>query len=169
MEMSRRCKEKQSSERRVIAGEAKMMIHDRIPTEEVMKLAAIAISLNVRPRSSDMPLHMQERAFRYARSFLDSAPKHRPNPTHLARALKKILSGGSNGTKLVVLPFNTSAELIMQDTSILGAESHPLHLHGLNFFVVGQGFGNFDLNKDPANFNLVDPIDRNTVAVRSGG
>ncbi|KAJ9182890.1 hypothetical protein P3X46_006834 [Hevea brasiliensis] len=89
MEMSRRCKEKQSSERRVIAGEAKTMIHDRIPTEEVMKLAAIAISLNVRPRSSDMPLHMQERAFRYARSFLDSAPKHRPNPTHLARALKK--------------------------------------------------------------------------------
>ncbi|XP_044479173.1 laccase-17 [Mangifera indica] len=75
----------------------------------------------------------------------------------------------SNGTKLVVLPFNTSVELIMQDTSILGAESHPLHLHGFNFFVVGQGFGNFDPNKDPANFNLVDPIERNTVGVPSGG
>ncbi|KAF5470616.1 hypothetical protein F2P56_011120 [Juglans regia] len=75
----------------------------------------------------------------------------------------------SNGTKLVVLPFNTSVELIMQDTSILGAESHPLHLHGFNFFVVGQGFGNFDLNKDPANFNLVDPVERNTVGVPSGG
>nr|XP_016448152.1 PREDICTED: laccase-17-like [Nicotiana tabacum] len=57
----------------------------------------------------------------------------------------------------------------MQDTSILGAESHPLHLHGFNFFVVGQGFGNFDGNKDPANFNLIDPIERNTVGVPSGG
>ncbi|KAL2533773.1 Laccase-17 [Abeliophyllum distichum] len=74
-----------------------------------------------------------------------------------------------NGTKVMVLPFNTSVELIMQDTSILGAESHPLHLHGFNFFVVGQGFGNYDPNKDPKNFNLVDPIERNTVGVPSGG
>ncbi|KAG4921857.1 hypothetical protein AAZX31_18G163200 [Glycine max] len=75
----------------------------------------------------------------------------------------------SNGTKVVVLPFNTSVELVMQDTSILGAESHPLHLHGFNFFVVGQGFGNFDPKKDPVNFNLVDPVERNTVGVPSGG
>ncbi|XP_077236898.1 laccase-17-like [Tasmannia lanceolata] len=75
----------------------------------------------------------------------------------------------SNGTKLVVLPFNTSVELVMQDTSILGVESHPLHLHGFNFYVVGQGFGNFNPNKDPSNFNLVDPVERNTVGVPSGG
>ncbi|KAG2673181.1 hypothetical protein I3760_13G077500 [Carya illinoinensis] len=75
----------------------------------------------------------------------------------------------SNETKLVVLAFNTSVELVMQDTSILGAESHPLHLHGFNFFVVGQGFGNFDPNKDPEKFNLVDPTERNTVGVPSGG
>ncbi|CAI9783266.1 unnamed protein product [Fraxinus pennsylvanica] len=76
----------------------------------------------------------------------------------------------SNGTtKVMVLPFNTSVELVMQDTSILGAESHPLHLHGFNFFVVGQGFGNYDPQKDPKNFNLVDPIERNTVGVPSGG
>ncbi|THG20080.1 hypothetical protein TEA_000633 [Camellia sinensis var. sinensis] len=55
------------------------------------------------------------------------------------------------------------------DTSILGAESHPLHLHGFNFFVVGQGFGNYDPNEDPKSFNLVDPIERNTVGVPSGG
>ncbi|XP_015960761.1 laccase-17-like [Arachis duranensis] len=75
----------------------------------------------------------------------------------------------NNGTKLAVLPFNTSVELVLQDTSILGAESHPLHLHGFNFFVVGQGFGNFDPNKDPSKFNLVDPVERNTVGVPSGG
>ncbi|KAL6528678.1 Laccase-17 [Orobanche minor] len=74
-----------------------------------------------------------------------------------------------NGTKLMVLDFNTSVELVMQDTSILGAESHPLHLHGFNFFVVGQGFGNYDPNEDPKKFNLVDPVERNTVGVPSGG
>ncbi|KAL6609856.1 hypothetical protein ACP70R_039825 [Stipagrostis hirtigluma subsp. patula] len=74
-----------------------------------------------------------------------------------------------NGTKVVVLPFGASVELVMQDTSILGAESHPLHLHGFNFFVVGQGFGNFDPAKDPAKFNLVDPVERNTVGVPAGG
>ncbi|KAK8632961.1 hypothetical protein V6N13_013817 [Hibiscus sabdariffa] len=74
-----------------------------------------------------------------------------------------------NGTRAVVLQFNTSVELVLQDTSILGAESHPLHLHGYNFFVVGQGFGNFDPNKDPAKFNLLDPMERNTASVPSGG
>ncbi|KMT05207.1 hypothetical protein BVRB_7g173520 [Beta vulgaris subsp. vulgaris] len=74
-----------------------------------------------------------------------------------------------NGTKVLVIPYNTSVELIMQDTSIVSAESHPLHLHGYNFYVVGQGFGNFNPNKDPANYNLVDPVERNTIAVPSGG
>lgn len=75
----------------------------------------------------------------------------------------------SNTTNLVVLPFGTRVELIMQDTSILGAESHPLHLHGYNFFVLGQGFGNYDPINDPAKFNFVDPVERNTVGVPSGG
>jgi laccase len=73
------------------------------------------------------------------------------------------------GTKLMVVPFNASVELVMQDTSIIGAESHPLHLHGFNFFVVGQGYGNYDPVNDPAKFNLVDPVERNTVGVPAGG
>ncbi|KAG1337856.1 laccase-17 [Cocos nucifera] len=75
----------------------------------------------------------------------------------------------TNGTKVVVLPFDTNVELVMQDTSIQGAESHPLHLHGHNFYIVGQGFGNYDPVNDPAKFNLVDPIERNTAGVPSGG
>ncbi|GER43512.1 laccase [Striga asiatica] len=75
----------------------------------------------------------------------------------------------ANGTKLMVLDYNTRVELVMQDTSILGAETHPLHLHGFNFFVVGQGFGNFDPREDPKSFNLVDPVERNTVGVPAGG
>lgn len=74
-----------------------------------------------------------------------------------------------NATKVMVLAYNTSVELVMQDTSILGVESHPLHLHGFNFFVIGQGFGNYDPKNDPKKFNLVDPIERNTVGVPSGG
>lgn len=57
----------------------------------------------------------------------------------------------------------------MQGTSILGNESHPLHLHGFDFFVVGQGFGNYEPEKDPARFNLVDPVEWNTVGVPPGG
>ncbi|RZS00863.1 hypothetical protein BHM03_00030646 [Ensete ventricosum] len=75
----------------------------------------------------------------------------------------------TNATKVVVLPFNTSVELVMQDTSIQGAESHPLHFHGFNFFVVGTGLGNYDPSKDPKRFNLADPIERNTVGVPVGG
>ena len=61
-------------------------------------LAALAISLNVRLRSSDMPLPMQEHALRYTASLLhhpspspsSSSSKPRHNPTHLARSLKKV-------------------------------------------------------------------------------
>ncbi|KAK9734795.1 hypothetical protein RND81_04G163600 [Saponaria officinalis] len=75
-----------------------------------------------------------------------------------------------NGTtKLLVVPYNTSVEIILQDTSIISAESHPFHLHGYNFYVVGQGFGNFNSTKDPSNYNLVDPVERNTVGIPSGG
>ena len=34
--------------------------------------------------------------------------------------------------------------------------------------MVGQGFGNYDCD-DPAMFNLVDPVERNTVVVPTGG
>lgn len=74
-----------------------------------------------------------------------------------------------NGTKAVVVKFNSSIEVVLQGTSILGAESHPLHIHGYNFYVVGQGFGNFDPENDPAKYNLVDPVERNTVAVPPNG
>nr|ACF87758.1 unknown [Zea mays] len=75
----------------------------------------------------------------------------------------------ASGTKLMVVPYGANVELVMQGTSILGVESHPLHLHGFNFFVVGQGYGNYDPVNDPSKFNLVDPVERNTVGVPAGG
>jgi FtsP/CotA-like multicopper oxidase with cupredoxin domain len=74
-----------------------------------------------------------------------------------------------NGAKPVVLPYGATVELVMQGTSILGAESHPLHLHGFNFFVFGQGFGKFDPAKGPSNYNLLDHVERNTVGVPTAG
>ncbi|KAI4351005.1 hypothetical protein L6164_005399 [Bauhinia variegata] len=73
------------------------------------------------------------------------------------------------GTKLLQLPYGTNLEIVLQDTGFLNVENHPIHVHGHNFFIVGQGFGNFDVNKDPATYNLVDPPERNTIAVPSGG
>ncbi|XP_027089678.1 laccase-4 [Coffea arabica] len=73
------------------------------------------------------------------------------------------------GTRLYRLAFNSTVQLVLQDTAMITPENHPIHLHGMNFFVVGRGLGNFDPEKDPSNFNLVDPVERNTVGVPSGG
>ncbi|KAL1537773.1 putative dynein light chain [Salvia divinorum] len=64
--------------------------HKQRKEEEEVKLAALAISFNIRLRSADMPLPMQERALRHARALLDAAAHlRRPNPTLLSRSLKK--------------------------------------------------------------------------------
>ncbi|XP_059064468.1 laccase-11-like [Cryptomeria japonica] len=75
----------------------------------------------------------------------------------------------SKGTRLTSLTYNSTVQLVLQDTSILIVDNHPIHLHGFNFFIVGSGFGNYNPNKDPAKFNLVDPLERNTVGVPTGG
>lgn len=74
-----------------------------------------------------------------------------------------------SGTRLSYIPFNSTVQLVLQDTSIVGPENHPIHLHGYNFFVVGQGFGNYNSTTDPQSFNLVDPQERNTIGVPQGG
>jgi laccase len=85
-----------------------------------------------------------------------------PNPLKELELTKR-------GTKVKVVEYNTVVEVVFQDTAILGAESHPMHLHGFSFFVVGRGFGNFDKDIDPATYNLVDPPYQNTVSVPTGG
>jgi laccase len=57
----------------------------------------------------------------------------------------------------------------MQDTGIISPENHPIHLHGFNFFAVGRGVGNYNPKTDTKKFNLVDPVERNTIGVPSGG
>ncbi|KAJ7549818.1 hypothetical protein O6H91_07G070600 [Diphasiastrum complanatum] len=73
------------------------------------------------------------------------------------------------GTKVNLIPFGSNVQLVLQDTSTATLDSHPIHLHGYSFYVVGQGVGNYDPSKDPATFNLIDPPYRNTVAFPRAG
>lgn len=73
------------------------------------------------------------------------------------------------GTKLFAVEYGTRLEIVLQDTGFLNLENHPIHIHGHNFFVVGTGFGNYNVDKDTSGYNLVDPPERNTVGVPMGG
>ncbi|KAF8042294.1 hypothetical protein BT93_A0806 [Corymbia citriodora subsp. variegata] len=75
----------------------------------------------------------------------------------------------TSGTKVYRLRYNSTVQLVLQDTGIIAPENHPIHLHGFNFFAVGKGLGNYNPKVDQKNFNLVDPVERNTIGVPSGG
>ncbi|KAM2045605.1 hypothetical protein ACFX1T_009778 [Malus domestica] len=75
----------------------------------------------------------------------------------------------TNGTKLYRLAYNSTVQLVLQDTGTIAPENHPIHLHGFNFFCVGRGVGNYNPKTDPKKFNLVDPVERNTANIPSGG
>ncbi|XP_042418582.1 laccase-22-like [Zingiber officinale] len=111
---------------------------------------------------------LQAHYFNVSGVFTDDFPGHPPV------AFNYTGSGPNNtqtmnGTRLYRLPYNASVQLVLQDTGIIGTESHPVHLHGHNFFVVGRGTGNYDTTASPPKFNLVDPVERNTMAVPAGG
>ncbi|XP_047964888.1 L-ascorbate oxidase-like [Salvia hispanica] len=70
------------------------------------------------------------------------------------------------------LKFNTTVDIILQNANTMNpnnSETHPWHLHGHDFWVLGYGVGKFNATKDAASFNLVDPIMKNTVVVHPFG
>jgi laccase len=73
------------------------------------------------------------------------------------------------GTKGYKLKFGSRVQVVLQDTGIVSPENHPIHLHGYDFYIIAEGFGNFNSKTDTAKFNLVDPPLRNTVAVPVNG
>ncbi|VAI76882.1 unnamed protein product [Triticum turgidum subsp. durum] len=75
----------------------------------------------------------------------------------------------ARGTRVKVLEYGAVLEVVLQGTTILGGDSHPMHLHGFSFYMVGRGTGNFDKRTDPAKYNLVDPPYQNTVSVPKNG
>ena len=72
-------------------------------------------------------------------------------------------------TKAKKLKFNSTLEVVYQNTALIGVQNHPIHIHGFSFHVLAQGFGNFDSTQDRKKFNLVNPQIRNTIAVPAGG
>lgn len=112
---------------------------------------------------------LQAHYFNLKGVFKADFPDKPPKPFNYTGAPLTASLGTSRATRLSKIAFNSTIELVLQDTNLLTVESHPFHLHGYNFFVVGTGIGNFDPVKYPANYNLVDPIERNTAAVPTGG
>ncbi|KAF5955286.1 hypothetical protein HYC85_008142 [Camellia sinensis] len=81
-----------------------------------------------------------------------------------------INTASMQGTKVKMLNYNETVEIIFRGTNILNtSETHPMHLHGYNFYVVGSGYGNFDPEIDPKGYNLVDPLHVNTIAIPRNG
>ncbi|PWA93100.1 laccase [Artemisia annua] len=74
-----------------------------------------------------------------------------------------------NGTEVKILKYNDTVELVFQGTNVVSGIDHPMHLHGHSFYVVGSGIGNFDRQRDPLNYNLVDPPLQQTIAVPQNG
>ncbi|KAL4606668.1 hypothetical protein ACB092_09G120400 [Castanea dentata] len=72
-------------------------------------------------------------------------------------------------TKVKTLKYNSTVEIVLQNTAFVGIENHPIHVHGFNFHVLAQGFGNYDSVNDQGKFNFVNPQTRNTIAVPVGG
>ncbi|XP_059068974.1 laccase-12-like [Cryptomeria japonica] len=79
--------------------------------------------------------------------------------------IPKSLWAPITGTKVYVLDYNSTVEVVFQGTNIFQPDDHPMHLHGYDFYIVGEGFGNYNAETDPLTFNLVDPPQRNTVGV----
>lgn len=112
---------------------------------------------------------LQAHFFNISGVFTDDFPANPLMPYNYTGAQQPKNMLTMKGTRLYRLAYNSTVQLVLQDTGMIAPENHPLHLHGFNFFEVGRGLGNFNPKTDPKRFNLVDPVERNTIGVPSGG
>ncbi|KAM0953457.1 putative laccase [Dioscorea sansibarensis] len=104
----------------------------------------------------------------YTRDFPDKPPlvfDYTNNALNVSLPL--ILT--TTGTKLKRLKYNSVVEIVLQNTALIGAESHPLHLHGSISLCWPRVSGNYNEGSAQKMFNLVHPVVRNTIAVPVGG
>ncbi|KAM3729850.1 hypothetical protein ACB098_12G041900 [Castanea mollissima] len=74
------------------------------------------------------------------------------------------------GTKVRMLNYNEEVEIVFQGTNLLDVSmDHPMHLHGYSFYVIGSGYGVFDIETDPKGYNFDDPPKLNTVTLPKNG
>ncbi|XP_076890427.1 laccase-7-like [Bidens hawaiensis] len=89
--------------------------------------------------------------------------------TNISNSFNQSLLMTPKVTNLKKIKFNSTVQIVLQNTALLSIENHPMHLHGFNFYVLAQGFGNYDPTNDTRKFNLVNPQERNTLGVPTGG
>ncbi|KAA8516345.1 hypothetical protein F0562_016638 [Nyssa sinensis] len=89
--------------------------------------------------------------------------------TNSSNNLNRSIIMTKKSTSVKKVKYNSTVEIVMQNTALVVVENHPIHLHGFSFCVLAQGFGNYDPMNDPKKFNLVNPQVRNTIAVPVGG
>ncbi|KAL3639456.1 Laccase-7 [Castilleja foliolosa] len=89
--------------------------------------------------------------------------------TNANNSVNRTLLMTTKSTKVKKVKFNSTVEIVLQNTALLGIENHPIHLHGFNFYVLAQGFGNYNATIDSKKFNFENPQERNTIAVPVGG
>ncbi|KAG2711831.1 hypothetical protein I3843_04G089000 [Carya illinoinensis] len=81
-------------------------------------------------------------------------------------------SNATSSNAIYRLQFNATIDIILQNANTMNindSETHPWHLHGHDFWVLGHGKGKFDIYKDPRQYNLVNPIMKNTVPLHPYG
>ncbi|KAL5709242.1 laccase [Ranunculus cassubicifolius] len=92
---------------------------------------------------------------------------HLPNPVLGSSSSLAVIE--KKETRVKRLKYGSVVDVVLQNTALMSVENHPMHFHGFDFYILAQGFGNFDPVNDPKKYNLVNPQERNTVAVPIGG
>ncbi|KAI8007122.1 Laccase-8 [Camellia lanceoleosa] len=132
----------------------------------------LAASLNNASFEFNTKLSMMEAFFNnvdgiYTTDFPDQPPLVF-DYTNSNNNFNRMIIMTSKSTKVKKLKFNSIVEMVLQNTASLGIESHHMHLHGFNFHVLAQGFGNYDPINDPKKFNLLNPRACSTITVPTG-
>ncbi|KAM7266468.1 hypothetical protein ACFE04_004365 [Oxalis oulophora] len=96
-------------------------------------------------------------------------PEEPPYYFNFTGDVSNISTVSDQGTKALMLNYLDEVEIVFQGTNLIAAESHPIHLHGYSFFVVGTGFGNYNKTTDPLSYNLYDPPEVNTMVLPKNG
>ncbi|KAL6311164.1 hypothetical protein AAG906_000907 [Vitis piasezkii] len=73
-------------------------------------------------------------------------------------------------TDIIPLEYRSKTECnCFQGTNLIMGHTTPCISMDTAFYVVGWGFGNFDKDKDPLHYNLVDPPLQSTISVPTKG
>ena len=75
---------------------------------------------------------------------------------------------GGKGISVIRANNNQVFDIVLQNTN-MPTDTHQWHMHGHSFWVIGEGEGIFDAEKDVPKFNLKNPVLRDTVDNWSNG